>query len=82
MAKNAFEFSLDVFDESVISQSIFAIKYSIAVVALELLFSQMAVVDVLLHLIHADQFAAHFTGALFYFRVTVFLILSWNVIRG
>ena len=83
MAKNAFEFSLDVFDESVISQSIFAIEYSIAVVAIELLFSQVAVVDVLLHLIHADQFAAYFARALFYIRVvTVFLIPSWNVFVG
>ena len=47
---NAFQFSLDVFDETMIPEPVFAVEKATAVVALVLLLEFVTVFDVLLHL--------------------------------
>ena len=64
---NAFQFSLNVFDEAMVPEPVFAVEEATAVVALVLLLEFVTVSDVFLHLGDAHQFPAYFARRPFYF---------------
>ena len=81
VANDAFQFSFDVGDETMIAQSVFPLENSSALVAFVFLFQQMIVPNVLLHLVSRfHQFPAHFAGTLQRVRVPIIGIIILVVV--